>query len=76
VALLLRVAFRESRYDPNAYNRRGPYHGLFQFHWNTWAWMSPRAGCAGQSPYDPDAAAQTAAWAFSHGLKGHWPTAY
>lgn len=76
--LLQRVAYRESRYNPNAYNPRGPYLGLFQFHPGTWAWMSPRAGVVGRSAYDPDAAAQTAAWAFVHAdaqgrpLRRHW----
>lgn len=82
VGLLQRVAYRESRYNPRAYNPRGPYLGLFQFHPNTWGWMSDQAGAGAMSPYDPDAAAQTAAWAFTHTdargrpLRLHWPTAY
>lgn len=75
-ALLRRVAWRESRYDPRAYNRAGPYHGLFQFSYRTWEWMSNQCGTWEFNPYEPWAAAYTAAWAFTHGQKHHWPTAY
>lgn len=77
-ALLKRVAWRESKYNPGAYNPKGPYYGIFQFHPKTWWSMSRSAGEGWEryGPYHPVAAAMVAAWAFAHGLKSHWPTAY
>jgi soluble lytic murein transglycosylase-like protein len=71
-AWLRRVAFCESRFLPWATNRRSGAAGLMQFMPRTWAWMSQQAGWAGASPYDPYAAADVAAWAFSVGLSSHW----
>jgi hypothetical protein len=60
-------------FDPNAKSKNGLYHGMYQYSWRTWNWMSAQAGWAGYSPYDPEAAAYVTAWAFSHGYRNHWP---
>ena len=70
---LLRTAWCESKYDPNVTSQNKLYHGLYQFSWRTWNWMSAQAGYEGRSPYDPEAAAQTTAWAFANGHRNHWP---
>lgn len=72
-AYLTRVAKCESQLDPTVTSKNGLYHGGFQFSNRTWVWMSSQAGYEGYSPYDPEAAAYTAAWAFSHGYASHWP---
>jgi hypothetical protein len=68
---LLRVAWCESRYNPNAYNASGA-SGLFQFMPRTWAANSVRAGYGGASAFDPTASANTAAFMFSIGQAGQW----
>ena len=71
------LAFRESTFQPWAYNRAG-YHGLYQFSWQTWNWAAPRAGWPEASPYDPYAAADVAAWLgtqWHYGGWRHWPSA-
>jgi len=70
---LVRVAKCESRLDTGVTSKNGLYRGLYQFSDNTWRWMSAQSGYAGWSPYNPEAAAQTAAWGFSHGYASHWP---
>jgi soluble lytic murein transglycosylase-like protein len=70
-AWLRRVSWCESRWTPWV-TSRGGHRGLFQFADRTWGWMSQQAGWAGASPYDPWAAADVAAWAFSRGMSGHW----
>jgi resuscitation-promoting factor RpfB len=70
---LVRVAKCESRLNPQIVSKNGLYYGLFQFDWPTWRWMSAQSGYAGYSPLDPEAAAQTAAWGFTHGQASHWP---
>jgi surface rod structure-forming protein G/transglycosylase-like protein with SLT domain/uncharacterized protein DUF348 len=68
---LLRVAWCESRYNPNAYNPSGA-SGLFQFMPTTWSVNSARAGYVGASPFDPVAAANVAAWMFAQGSANLW----
>jgi uncharacterized protein YabE (DUF348 family) len=68
---LLRVAYCESRYNPNAYNASGA-SGLFQFMPGTWAANSVRAGFAGASVFDPVASANVAAWMFARGQAFQW----
>jgi hypothetical protein len=69
---LLRVAYCESRYNPNAYNASSGASGLFQFLATTWAPNSVRAGYAGASVFDPVANANTAAYMFSRGQAAQW----
>lgn len=69
---LLRVAWCESRFNPNAFNPTANDSGLFQFIPETWWRQSPRAGYAGASPFDPVAAANTAAMLFSQGQARLW----
>lgn len=69
---LLRVAWCESRYDPNAYNGVLGASGLFQIIPGTWAANSVRAGYGGASAFDPVANANVAAWMFAHGAAGLW----
>jgi hypothetical protein len=69
---LLRVAYCESRYNPNAYNPPSGASGLFQFLATTWAPNSVRAGYAGASVFDPVANANTAAYMFSVGQARQW----
>ena len=73
---LRELCWRESRFDPTAYNRAG-YHGLFQYDWPRWNEESPRYGMEGASPYDPWAAALVTAGAVAHyplwRVHGIWP---
>ena len=69
---LLRVAWCESRYNPNAYNASSGASGLFQFLATTWAPNSVRAGYAGASVFDPVANANTAAYMFAHQQARQW----
>jgi hypothetical protein len=68
VVWALRIAWCESRYHPNSVNSDSGASGLFQFMPGTWAgtpWAS-------QSPFDPVANAQAAAWLYSHYGPGRW----
>jgi Transglycosylase SLT domain len=68
VVWALRVAYCESRYHPNSVNSASGASGLFQFMPSTWRgtpWAS-------QSPFDPVANAQAAAWLYSHYGPGRW----
>jgi hypothetical protein len=69
---LLRVAYCESRYNPNAFNASSGASGLFQFLATTWAPNSVRAGYAGASVFDPVANANTAAYMFGIGQARQW----
>jgi resuscitation-promoting factor RpfB len=69
---LLRVAWCESHYNPNAVNARSGAAGLFQFMPTTWAANSVRAGYAGASVFDPVASANVAAYMFAHGQAAQW----
>jgi uncharacterized protein YabE (DUF348 family) len=69
---LLRVAWCESRYNPNAFNPASGASGLFQFMPLTWSTNSVRAGYAGASPFDPVASANVAAWMFARGSANLW----
>jgi transglycosylase-like protein with SLT domain len=64
----INVAYCESRYHPNSVNTESGASGLFQFLPSTWSgtpWSS-------QSPFDPVANAQAAAWLYSHYGPGRW----
>ena len=64
----INVAYCESRYHPNSVNTDSGASGLFQFMPGTWSgtpWAS-------QSPFDPVANAQAAAWLYSHYGPGRW----
>jgi hypothetical protein len=68
VTWALRVAWCESRYHPNSVNSSSGASGLFQFMPGTWAgtpWAS-------QSPFDPVANAQAAAWLYNRYGPGRW----
>jgi membrane-bound lytic murein transglycosylase B len=68
VVWALRIAYCESRYHPNSVNSASGASGLFQFMPSTWRgtpWAS-------QSPFDPVANAQAAAWLYSHYGPGRW----
>jgi soluble lytic murein transglycosylase-like protein len=62
VGTALCVAFRESRFDPGAYNPGSGAAGVFQWIASTWAVLAPRAGFAGASRFDPVANVAVAAW--------------
>jgi soluble lytic murein transglycosylase-like protein len=55
-----KIAWCESKYDPNAVNPASDAQGLFQFLPSTWA-GTPFAGA---SPFDPNLNAQAAAWLY------------
>jgi regulator of protease activity HflC (stomatin/prohibitin superfamily) len=64
----INVAYCESRYHPNSVNSDSGASGLFQFMPGTWGgtpWAS-------QSPFDPVANAQAAAWLYSHYGPRRW----
>ena len=69
---LLRVAYCESGYNPNAYNGILGASGLFQIIPSTWAANSVRAGYGGASVFDPVANANVAAYMFANGQAGQW----
>lgn len=64
----LNVAYCESRYHPNSVNSDSGASGLFQFMPSTWSGTP----WANQSPFDPVANAQAAAWLYSHYGPGRW----
>jgi hypothetical protein len=64
----LRLAQCESNFNPYAVNRYSGAAGLFQFLATTWAGTPWR----GQSPFDPNANAQAAAWLYSKYGAGQW----
>lgn len=77
------IAFRESRYQPEAIGRwvflRGygwdRARGLMQYMSPTWATLSRWAGFAGADVHDPWPAAYVAAWTLTHPWSGglsHW----
>ncbi len=68
VVWAMRVAWCESRYHPNSINTESGASGLFQFMPSTWSgtpWAS-------QSPFDPVANAQAAAWLYNRYGPGRW----
>jgi uncharacterized protein YabE (DUF348 family) len=71
-AVLLRVAYCESRYDPLAYNGVLGASGLFQIIPGTWRANAPRAGYGGASVWDPVANANVAAFMFANSQAGQW----
>jgi regulator of protease activity HflC (stomatin/prohibitin superfamily) len=68
VVWAMRIAYCESRYHPNSVNTDSGASGLFQFLPSTWGGTP----WAGQSPFDPVANAQAAAWLYSHYGPGRW----
>jgi hypothetical protein len=64
----MNVAYCESRYHPNSVNTSSGASGLFQFLPSTWSGTP----WAGQSPFDPVANANAAAWLYSHYGPGRW----
>jgi Transglycosylase SLT domain len=68
VSWALRVAACESGYNQFAVNRSSGAAGLFQFMPSTWA-HSPWAA---QSPFDPVANSQAAAWLYARSGPGQW----
>jgi hypothetical protein len=65
---MVRVARCESALDPCAYNKSGPYYGLYQFLKSTWK-TTPYGG---KSIYDPKAQAFAAGWMWKQGRKNEW----
>ena len=64
----INVAYCESRYHPNSVNTDSGASGLFQFMPGTWSGTP----WAGQSPFDPVANAQAAAWLYNRYGPGRW----
>jgi len=64
----VRLAQCESGLNPYAVNRSSGAAGLFQFLATTWAGTPWR----GQSPFDPNANAQAAAWLYAKYGAGQW----
>ena len=64
----INVAYCESRYHPNSVNSDSGASGLFQFMPSTWSGTP----WANQSPFDPVANAQAAAWLYSRYGPGRW----
>jgi transglycosylase-like protein with SLT domain len=62
------VAYCESRYHPNSVNSSSGASGLFQFLPSTWAFTPEHA----QSPFDPTANAQAAAWLYARDGPSQW----
>jgi len=63
---------RESRGNPSSDG--GIYKGLFQYEANFWTSVSAKAGFSGASIWDAKAQIYTTAWAWTHGLRGRWPS--
>ncbi len=68
----VRVAWCESRFDPNSTNLRTGAVGLFQHLPRYWEERAEQAGFAGADPTDPEASTAAAAWAVYEG--GGWDT--
>jgi hypothetical protein len=66
--VMLRVAQCESNLNPCAYNRSGPYYGLFQFLKSTWK-TTPYGK---RDIYSPKAQALATAWMWKQGRKNEW----
>jgi hypothetical protein len=66
----VRVAWCESRFDPNSTNLRTGAVGLFQHLPQYWAERAEAAGFPGADPADPVASTAAAAWAVYDG--GGW----
>lgn len=65
---MVRVARCESNLDPCAFNKSGPYYGLYQFLKSTWK-TTPYKD---KSIWDPEAQALAAAWMWKQGRKKEW----
>ena len=65
---MIRVARCESGLDPCAYNRKGPYHGLYQYLKSTWRSTPYRD----RDIYDPKAQAMATGWMWKKGRKNEW----
>jgi hypothetical protein len=68
----VRVAWCESRFDPESVNLRTGAVGLFQHLPRYWEERAANAGFAGADATDPEASTAAAAWAVYHG--GGWDT--
>lgn len=68
----VRVAWCESRFDPNAVDLRTGATGLYQQLPQYWEARAEAAGFAGADPTDPEANTAAAAWAVYH--EGGWDT--
>jgi hypothetical protein len=68
----VRVAWCESRFDPNSTNLRTGAVGLFQHLPQYWEERASEAGFPGAEPTDPVASTAAAAWAVYDG--GGWDT--
>jgi hypothetical protein len=68
VVWAMRIAWCESRYHPNSVNSDSQASGLFQFLPSTWGGTP----WAKQSPFDPVANAQAAAWLYNRYGPGRW----
>jgi hypothetical protein len=68
----VRVAWCESRFDPNSTNLRTGAVGLFQHLPQYWEDRAAEAGFSGAEPTDPVASTAAAAWAVYNG--GGWDT--
>ncbi len=66
----VRVAWCESRFDPDSVNLRTGGIGLFQHLPKYWADRASSAGFGGSDPTDPEASTAAAAWAVYQG--GGW----
>ncbi len=64
----INVAYCESRYHPNSVNSDSGASGLFQFIPSTWSGTP----WANQSPFDPVANANAAAWLYNRYGPGRW----
>ena len=69
--VLLRIAWCESRFNPNARGAAG-LAGVFQFAPITWGWVAERAGYPGASPYNPQANIEAAAYLYKTEGPKHW----
>jgi hypothetical protein len=68
VVWAMRIAWCESRYHPNSVNSDSQASGLFQFLPSTWSGTP----WANQSPFDPVANANAAAWLYNRYGPGRW----
>ena len=69
--VMLRVAWCESRWNPDAVGYGGNA-GLFQFAPVTWGWVSEKAGYPGTTPHHVIANVEAAAWLYKNEGDRHW----
>jgi soluble lytic murein transglycosylase-like protein len=68
----LKIAYAESRYNPDARNKSSSAKGVYQFIDSSWKSYSQKAGRGGESVLNADANIETAIWTIKHYGTNPW----